>query len=100
VDTTDEVIRLQLPADLPSCFALAELRQSARPGAAAMRRDLARLLREARGRGWRVERTARSHWRLRHPSGDVVVASGTPSCPRSLRNVAADLRRVERRAGA
>ena len=65
-----------------------------------MKRDLAGLLREARGRGWRVERTARSHWRLRHPSGAVVVTSGTPSCPRALRNVAADLRRAERRAGA
>ena len=59
-----------------------------------MKRDLARLLEAARRRGWSVERTRNSHWRLRHRTGALVVAPGTPSCPRSLLN----LRRVERRA--
>jgi predicted RNA binding protein YcfA (HicA-like mRNA interferase family) len=66
-----------------------------------VKRDLARLLRDARTRGWTVERTRRGHLRLRHPvSGATVIAAGTPSCPRAARNIAADLRRAERRAGA
>lgn len=63
-----------------------------------MRRDLARLLRQAREHGWQVRPTRNGHWRLLHPAGGIVVASGTPGCPRALRNLAADLRRVERRA--
>jgi hypothetical protein len=63
-----------------------------------MRRDLGRLLREARERGWMVERTAGSHWRLRHRSGAVVFTGGTPGCRRALLNFRADLRRVERLA--
>jgi hypothetical protein len=31
-----------------------------------MKRDLRALLELARRRGWRVERTRKSHWRLRH----------------------------------
>jgi hypothetical protein len=64
-----------------------------------VRRDLARLLRDAQARGWSVELTRGGHWRLRHRSGPAVIASATPSCRRGLRNVAADLRRVERQAG-
>lgn len=63
-----------------------------------MKRDLARLLEAARKRGWRLERTRGSHWKLKHPSGAVVVSSSTPSCHRALLNLQADLRRGERRA--
>ena len=63
-----------------------------------MKRDLARLLDAARKRGWSVERTRNSHWRLRHRTGALVVAPGSPSCPRALLNLRADLRRIERRA--
>jgi hypothetical protein len=63
-----------------------------------MRSDLVRLLRQARARGWRVTPTRSGHYRLEHRTGGLVFASGTPSDPRSLRNLAADLRRVERRA--
>ena len=48
-------------------------------------------------RRWDHERTRGSHWRLRHANGALVIAASTPSCPRSLRNLAADLRRVELR---
>lgn len=65
-----------------------------------MKRELKRLLAAARQRGWQVERTRGSHFRLRHPSGALVVASGTPSCPRALWNLRADLRRAERRGVA
>ena len=62
-----------------------------------MKRDLLRLLEAARKRGWTVERTRGSHWRLAHPGGALVVASGTPSCPSALKNLRAHLRRAERR---
>lgn len=62
-----------------------------------MKRDLARLLTAARTRGWLVERTRGSHWRLLHPSGALLITGTTPSCPRALRNLAADMRRAERR---
>jgi len=62
-----------------------------------MRRDLARLRRAARRGGWEVRSTRGGHWRLHHPSGTTVYASSTPSCPRALANLTADLRRVERR---
>jgi predicted RNA binding protein YcfA (HicA-like mRNA interferase family) len=65
-----------------------------------MRHDLAKLLRQASACGWQVTRTRKSHWLLRHPSGAVVVMSSTPSDPRALRNMQAQLRRVERGAAA
>lgn len=63
-----------------------------------MKRDLHRELEGARRRGWSVERTRGSHWRLKHPAGALVITAGTPSCPRSLANLRTDLRRIERRA--
>jgi 5-methylcytosine-specific restriction endonuclease McrA len=64
-----------------------------------VKRDLQHLLSAARTRGWHVERTRRGHLRLRHPAGGATVtAAGTPSCPRALRNLAADLRRADRTA--
>lgn len=62
-----------------------------------MKRDLDRLLAAACRRGWSVVKTKRSHWRLQHVSGAIVIAASTPSCAATLRNVLADLRRVERR---
>jgi hypothetical protein len=56
-----------------------------------MKHDLARLLRQASACGWQL---------LRHPSGAVVVTSGTPSDWRALRNTPAQLRRAERGATA
>jgi hypothetical protein len=63
-----------------------------------MRHDLAQLLRQARARGWRVTPTRRGHWRLQYRTGALVFAAGSPSDPRSLKNLVADLRRAERRA--
>lgn len=55
------------------------------------------LLALARRLGFEVSITARSHLRFRHPQGgELIVASGTPSCARSWRNTAADLHRVHR----
>jgi predicted RNA binding protein YcfA (HicA-like mRNA interferase family) len=65
-----------------------------------MKHDLARLLRQASACGWQLVRTRKSHWLLRHPSGAVVVTSGTPSDQRALRNTRAQLRRAEKGATA
>ena len=65
-----------------------------------MRHDLERLLRAARACGWQVTRTRKSHWRLLHPNGGIVVASGSPSDRRALRNMQAQMRRAERRVAA
>jgi predicted RNA binding protein YcfA (HicA-like mRNA interferase family) len=63
-----------------------------------MRRDLVKLLTAARARGWTLSRTRGGHLRLRHPTtGATVVTASTPSCWRAVRNIAADLRRAERR---
>ena len=63
-----------------------------------MKYDLARLLAAAaRRRGWEIERTRGSHWKLRHPGGGMVIASSTPSRPSALANLKSDLRRIERR---
>ena len=61
-----------------------------------MKADLARLLADARDRGWRVDRLRSGHHRLRHPSGATVITGSTPSCARAVRNAAAMLRRAER----
>ena len=61
-----------------------------------MKRELARLLADARRRGWSVTRTRSGHVRLRHASGATVFTGSTPSCWRATRNVEADLRRAER----
>jgi predicted RNA binding protein YcfA (HicA-like mRNA interferase family) len=65
-----------------------------------MKHDLAKLLRQASACGWQVVRTRKSHWRLRHPSGAVVVTSSSPSDCRALANLRAQLRRAERGAAA
>jgi hypothetical protein len=42
--------------------------------------------------------TRSGHYRLRHPAGGLLYAPSTPSDPRSIANLRADLRRAERRA--
>jgi predicted RNA binding protein YcfA (HicA-like mRNA interferase family) len=65
-----------------------------------MKRDLAKFLRRASACGWQVTRTRKSHWRLRHPNGGLVVTGTTPSDFRALANLRAMLRRVERGTAA
>lgn len=61
-----------------------------------MKRDLRRELEAARQRGWSVQPTRSGHLKLRHPDGALVFTGSTPSCARSLLNLRAHLRRVER----
>jgi predicted RNA binding protein YcfA (HicA-like mRNA interferase family) len=65
-----------------------------------VRHDLAKLLRQASACGWQLSRTRGGHWLLRHPSGAVVVTSGSPSDWRTLRNTRAQMRRAERGTAA
>ena len=60
-----------------------------------MKKDLAKLFKVARERGWTVTRTPRGHFQMRHPNGALVYTGSTPSDGRTLRNVRADLRRAE-----
>ena len=45
---------------------------------------------------WRASSTGRGHIKLVSPAGTVIFTGGTPSDGRSLRNLQAHLRRVER----
>ena len=57
--------------------------------------DLDKLIAQARRAGWRVEKTARGHWKFYSPDGKhAVVASGTPSDRRSMANLRAQLKRA------
>jgi predicted RNA binding protein YcfA (HicA-like mRNA interferase family) len=57
-------------------------------------------IREAVRAGWLAALARNSHVRLSHPSGAVVIASGTPGDHRVVRDVRADLRRALRRLEA
>jgi predicted RNA binding protein YcfA (HicA-like mRNA interferase family) len=53
-------------------------------------------VRAAAREGWVATRTRGSHVRLIHPSGAIVICSGTPGGQRVVRDVKADLRRALR----
>src|SRR5262249_36783723 len=57
------------------------------------RKDMAKLVVEARRQGWRTERTRNNHWKLYPPNGgDMVYASGTPGGPRAITKTVAQMR--------
>ena len=61
-----------------------------------MKRELAKLLDDARSKGWTVDRTKSGHHCLRHPAGGLVYTGSTPGCWRALLNARAAIRRAER----
>jgi hypothetical protein len=61
-----------------------------------MKRALHQLLDEARRRGWQVDMTRNSHWRLRGPNQAMLFTGSTPSDHRGVRNLRSDIRRAER----
>lgn len=63
-----------------------------------MKRELRTILTDAGRRGWQVERTERSHWKLRGPNNALIYTGGTPSDWRSIANLKAQIRRAERYA--
>lgn len=61
-------------------------------------RDTRAIVLDAATRGWTYRLTAKGHVQLRHPSGAIVIASGSTSDRRAVQALTADLRRVERAA--
>ena len=59
-------------------------------------RDIIKLIREAKVRGWTASRTNKCHWRLQHSSGAIVFMAGS-SDARAFQNAKAELKRAERR---
>lgn len=54
-----------------------------------------KLVRKLRGLGCTVDVTRGHHWRVFGPNGEgPVILSATPSDPRAVRNMHADLQRV------
>lgn len=56
--------------------------------------DMRRLVKAARAEGWTVEPTKGSHVRFVSPRGMQVIASGSVSDQRGIKNLRADLRRA------
>jgi len=50
---------------------------------------------ELENQGWTVKLTNNSHWRFipPDPNKNIVIASGTPSCPYAMKNILSDLKR-------
>ena len=58
------------------------------------KKDLKKILQEAKRQGWRVVLLESGHYRLYAPDGEHIVdASGTPSDRRGLDNMLAQMRR-------
>lgn len=51
------------------------------------------LMRHARAQGWRTEPTRSGHVKWLPPEGPFVISAGSPSDPRAIANLRADLRR-------
>ena len=60
------------------------------------RGDLRKLLKDKEQDGWDVEQTSANHLKLRHRFTGAVVIGGMKARPRDLRNLEAELRKVER----
>jgi predicted RNA binding protein YcfA (HicA-like mRNA interferase family) len=64
-------------------------------------KEMRQLIKRAEKEGWAAEQTKKGHWRLTHPKAAYhVIAPGTPSDYRSVKNTEAELRRAMRTAEA
>jgi ABC-type sulfate transport system permease component len=57
-----------------------------------MHKELAKLMKLALRQGWRVELTRKCHIKFYVPNAGIIVASSTPSDPRSIKNLRSQLR--------
>lgn len=63
----------------------------------SLRKDVDKVVKDARKRGWTVTTTKRgNHLRLTHPEHGVVFMGSTPSDYRSIQNFKSLLKRKER----
>jgi len=58
------------------------------------RKDIVKLLDEARAQGFSVERCGSGHWKIRSPRGAVVIAAFSPSSGYALQRIRRDLKRA------
>jgi hypothetical protein len=62
----------------------------------ASAKEVKEIIRAARRQEWRVKTTKRGHVQFFAPDGEsIVTSSGTPSDPRALANLIAQLRKYE-----
>lgn len=62
------------------------------------RRELGKLIKQYRHKGWAIEPTHSGHWKF-YPPGQrerYVVSSGSPGNVSAINNIKADLKRCER----
>jgi len=60
-----------------------------------MNKDMKRLIRKVEDQGGSVRITTKGHVQFKNPEGEIVaVGAGTPSDPRSWKNLIASLRRA------
>jgi predicted RNA binding protein YcfA (HicA-like mRNA interferase family) len=58
-------------------------------------KELGKIRRYLEDHGWTcTQRRRGGHWRIAGPAGQLVVISASPSDPRALNNIRADLRRA------
>jgi hypothetical protein len=60
-----------------------------------MNKELKRIVKDAKNRGWIVEGRSSGHTQFKLPGGGIVVGSKSPSCPHAYKNLENDLRREE-----
>ncbi|MGB0817833.1 MAG: hypothetical protein ACPGQQ_02915 [Candidatus Puniceispirillaceae bacterium] len=59
------------------------------------RKDVKKLVKDLRKRGWTVTQ-GRGHYKAEHPKGGFIFMSLTPSDHHAVANMQADVRRLER----
>lgn len=57
-------------------------------------KDLKKIMKRLEQQGWRIEHG--KHFKCHHPKGGFVMISGSPRCPWVVRNVEADIKKIER----
>lgn len=69
-------------------------------GGGAGNKDLRQMVKEFKGRGWRVSLTGKNHLKWQHEkTGSIVFSSYTPGDGRGLKNLRAHLEKGEKTAG-
>ncbi len=58
------------------------------------RKDIMRLLEQARAQGFAVCRAGSGHWKIVSPAGSVVIAAFSPSSGYALQRIRRDLKRA------
>lgn len=61
-----------------------------------MDKDIKKILKDLKQKGWRVEHG--THFRCYHPNGkDHLTIAKSPRCNHAVQNILSDIKRIERR---